>query len=92
MAIEGINALNGLKSPDRVEAERRESKKSGTAESTASDSVDISNGGVSRLAAQLDTVPEVRQDKIEELQKQIANGTYKVPAEQLAEIVLDELV
>jgi len=91
MAIEGINALSGLKSPDRVNAERKEAQKSSSNEKAASDSVDISSGGVSRLAAQLDLVPDVREDKINEIQEQIANGTYKVPSERLAEIILDEL-
>src|SRR5690242_17247471 len=34
--------------------------------------------------------PEVRAEKVEELRKQIADGTYHVPAEQIADRILAE--
>jgi flagellar biosynthesis anti-sigma factor FlgM len=92
MAIEGINALSGLKRTDRVEADRKAGKKSEPEQGAASDSVDITNGGISTLASKLESIPDVRESKIAELQEQIKNGTYKVPSENLAEIILDELV
>lgn len=91
MAIEGINALNGLKQAERLESEKKAAKKNEQVDSSTKDSVDISNGGIAKLAAKLESVPDVREDKIKEIQEQIANGTYKVPSEQLAALILDEL-
>jgi negative regulator of flagellin synthesis FlgM len=91
MAIEGINALSGLKSTERVASERKAAKKSETESKPSADSVDINSNGISKFAEKLESVPDVRESKIAELQEQIANGAYKVPSEQLAEIILDEL-
>jgi negative regulator of flagellin synthesis FlgM len=38
----------------------------------------------------VDKAPEVREEKIRELQRQIDNGTYRVPAEELAKKIVGE--
>ncbi len=39
---------------------------------------------------QLDTIPDVRMDKVEELKAQIENGTYERNSEEIAEKILKE--
>jgi flagellar biosynthesis anti-sigma factor FlgM len=94
MAIEGINSLGGIRQPDdqKVENESQVQDKPEAGKTRSSDKVDVVSGDVAQFKAQLDKVPDVRSDKIEALQKEIAEGTYKVPSEKLAELVLDELI
>jgi flagellar biosynthesis anti-sigma factor FlgM len=42
------------------------------------------------LAAQAATQPEIRSEKIATLKNAIANGTYQVSADQIAEAILLE--
>ena len=38
----------------------------------------------------LDELPDVRQDKVAKLRKQIEQGCYKVDADRIAELMLEE--
>lgn len=40
----------------------------------------------------LDELPDVRQDKVAKLRKQIEQGCYKVDAEKVAERMLEEVL
>jgi flagellar biosynthesis anti-sigma factor FlgM len=93
MAIEGISSLGGVRQPDdqKVESDAQVQDKPEAGKTKSSDKVDVASGDVAQFKAQLEKVPDVRSDKIEALQKEIAAGTYKVPSERLAELVLDEL-
>ena len=37
------------------------------------------------------TIPDVRQEKVESIKKQIKAGTYKVPAELVAKSIIDSI-
>lgn len=94
MTIEGISALNGVQQAEesrvRSEAKARQTKESAPVETR--DSVEIAGNEVARFSSSLIDIPDVRSDKIDALQKEISEGTYKVPSEKLANIILDELI
>jgi negative regulator of flagellin synthesis FlgM len=56
------------------------------------DSVEISERAseLARAKQVVEAAPEVRADKMAALKKQIADGTYDVPAEALADKLLDD--
>lgn len=56
------------------------------------DTVDISDAAKRVRAAreELDRIPDVREDKVAELKKQIESGSYKVDSEQIAEKMLKD--
>ena len=56
------------------------------------DTVVISDAAkrVQEARAQLDEIPDVREDKVAELRSQIQNGTYQVDAEKAADKLLRE--
>lgn len=93
MAIEGINALGSIRGADnqKVESENRTRRQPEAQSTRSGDSVDVTSGDLTRFATQLETIPDVRSDKIEALQKEIASGDYKVPSKALAELILQEL-
>lgn len=45
-----------------------------------------------RILEVLEATPEVRKDKIAELKKSIAEGTYHVKADDIAEKIIKELL
>ena len=78
-----IREVNNVKS--RPEAEP-------TAEAASkSDSVEISERAheLARAQRAVEAAPDVRADRVAELKKQIEEGTYNVPAEALADMLLD---
>ena len=58
----------------------------------ATDEAHLSNGAkaLSALKTQLDGVPALREQKIVELQKAIAGGTYHVSPQRIAEALLTD--
>ena len=94
MAIEGISSLVGIRQTeeqklrDKVKNERTEVK---SESSDSGDKVEVS-GDIAKFSSKLNEIPEERTSKIEELQKAIADGTYKVPSEDIAQGILDELI
>jgi len=56
------------------------------------DTVVISDAAkrIQEARAQLDAIPDVREDKVAELRNQIQNGTYQVDAEKTADKLLKE--
>jgi negative regulator of flagellin synthesis FlgM len=56
------------------------------------DTVDISDTAkrVSAARGELDRIPDVREEKVAELKKQIENGSYKVDPEKIAEKMLKD--
>ena len=57
-----------------------------------SDTVVISDAAkrIQEARAQLDEIPDVREDKVAELRNQIQNGTYEVDADKAADKLLKE--
>lgn len=60
--------------------------------SAKTDTVVISDAArrIQEARAQLDAIPDVREDKVAELRNQIQNGSYQVDAEKTAEKLLRE--
>ncbi len=65
----------------------------------AGDKVDLSKAAmeVEKARAQLDSVPDIREEEVAEIKDQIENGTYKVDGEKIAfnmvrESLIDEIV
>jgi len=60
--------------------------------SAKTDTVIISDAArrIQEARAQLDAIPDVREDIVAELRNQIQNGTYEVDAEKTAEKLLTE--
>ena len=56
------------------------------------DTVVISDAAkqVQEFTAQLDKMPDVREDKVAELKKQVENGTYEIRADETAEKLLKD--
>lgn len=57
------------------------------------DKVELSSDAELVSAAQqaIANTPDIREEKVEALRRQIADGSYKVPAEQVAEKMLSEI-
>lgn len=93
MEIDGINPLDGLNQPEQTPiAEDTSSTEVKQEQTPVQDTVEVTGGDISRFSAQLDEVPEVREDSVEALKEQIAEGSYQVPSEDVASKVLEELL
>src|SRR4051812_38037455 len=59
---------------------------------TVQDSVAVSERAreLSRAQEAVESAPDIRADKVARLKQQIENGSYSVPAEMVAEKLLDE--
>jgi negative regulator of flagellin synthesis FlgM len=55
-----------------------------------SDTVNISDAAkeIQEVRKELDNIPDVRADKVEQLKNQIENGTYEIKSEEIAEKML----
>ena len=75
---------------DKNNGESAAEKADNTAAKT--DTVVISDAAkrIQDARAQLDEIPDVREDKVADLRKQIQNGTYEINAEKTAEKLLKE--
>ncbi len=66
-----------------------------TMEPTESGAVDVAHlstgsDAIQQLRAHLDSVPEVRQQRVNDLRQQIANGTFQVSPDRIAGAMLAE--
>jgi negative regulator of flagellin synthesis FlgM len=75
---------------DKNNGESAAEKADNTAAKT--DTVVISDAAkrIQEALAQLDEIPDVREDKVADLRKQIQNGTYEINPEKTAEKLLKE--
>jgi flagellar biosynthesis anti-sigma factor FlgM len=58
---------------------------------TPSAEVSLSNTGVQALRARLETVPSVRQERVQSLQRAVENGTYNPSSQQIADAIHADL-
>jgi|SRR5579863_3811427 len=63
----------------------------GSPDSSSLDRVSLDQSGVQTLAAQAAQLPEIRAEKITALQQAIQSGSYRVPAEKIANAILAEI-
>ena len=56
------------------------------------DTVNISDAAkeIQEVRKELDNIPDVRDDKVEQLKNQIENGTYEIKSEEIAEKMLKD--
>lgn len=80
-----VNQVHDKKQADQATDQAKES-------ATKTDTVVISDAAkrIQEARAQLDKLPDVREDKVAELQSQIQNGTYQADAEKTAGKLLKE--
>lgn len=59
----------------------------------ASDQVNISKEAknIKKMQKSLQEKPEIRRKKIEEIKKQVSNGTYKINPEKIAEKIISDI-
>lgn len=60
--------------------------------SSPTDTITVSEQAakVQRLAAKIEDLPEVRQDRVEHLRAQVKSGTYHRTAEKIAEAIIQD--
>ena len=82
-----VNQVHDKNKADQAADQAKES-------AAKTDTVVISDAArrIQEARAQLDEIPDVREDKVAALRDQIQNGTYKVDAEKTAEKLLKEHV
>lgn len=94
MAVEGISSLGGINQPEdrKVGSDKRvDREKQADHAAGGNDTVELSSGEAARLNSIIDSIPDVRSEKVEALRSQVENGTYNVDPETLADSILDEL-
>ncbi|MBO8138207.1 MAG: flagellar biosynthesis anti-sigma factor FlgM [Desulfotomaculum sp.] len=94
-----ITPFNGI---NPIEAYKSQGKKNKTAHKNnkpRGDSVELSKTAreTARYRAELKNMPQIRQEKVQDIKQRIESGTYKPSAEKIAEGMirerrLDELV
>lgn len=59
---------------------------------TKTDTVNISDAAkeIQEVRRQLDAIPDVRTEKVEQLKSQIEDGTYEIKSEEIADKMLRE--
>ncbi len=91
MKIEGINPQQLQK----IYNQQREllEEGGGRVERQSGDSMEISDEArmIHNIAAEMDDLPEVREERVQELRQQVQSGSYEVDPEQVAESMLDEI-
>jgi len=85
MRIESLGKINQVYRTDNVK------KKSGTVSEKSRDSLEISQmGKVFHLAKKaVQAAPDIRQDKVDQIRQQMANGTYSVTGREIADKLVD---
>ena len=88
MKIDGSNPLPETQPPAlrRVKGPGAEEfhEVGGTPES---DGASLSNGVVSQLAAKVQQMPDIRQDRVEALRQAVQSGQYQVSDQQIADAI-----
>ena len=82
--------VNQVQEKDKADAASEQPEK----QQAKADTVVLSDTAkaVQEAKTQLDSIPEVREDKVAELKEQIENGTYEVDSEKLAEKMITDSI
>ena len=80
--------VNQVQDKDKVESLNDQAEK----QQAKADTVELSDMGkrVQEAHKQLETIPDIREDKVAQLKEQIENGTYEPDAEKVAEKMLKD--
>lgn len=90
MVINNVNSLSNLYSASATVATRYANTVGGAKELHKGDKLTLSTEAqsFSEMLGKLQSASEVRQDKVDEFERKIANGTYNVAAENIAASIL----
>lgn len=90
MVINNVNSLSNLYASSATAASKYSNSVSGVRAARGNDRVIFSNEAQSfkEMLGKLQNTSEVRQDKVNEFEQKIANGTYHVAAENIAASIL----
>ena len=82
--------VNQVQEKDKTDAASEQPEK----QQAKTDTVVLSDTAkaVQEAKTQLDSISDVREDKVAELKEQIENGTYKVDSEKLAEKMITDSI
>jgi len=80
--------VNQVQEKDKVEPTSEQPEK----QQVKADTVELSDMGkrVQEAHKQLETIPDIREDKVAQLKEQVDNGTYQPDAEKVAEKMLKD--
>lgn len=95
--------IQGNKKPDNMDVQisaQKISKTNTTPEkgkaekATISDRVELSGRArqIAELKSAIEQLPDIRVEKVQEIKKAIAEGTYKIDSRKIAGKLIDELV
>ncbi len=91
MRIEGINPqqLQKIYSQQRQLIDREETEQS----RASGDSMEISEEArqIHNIAAEMEEIPDIREERVQELHQQVQSGNYEVEAEEVAESMLEQI-
>jgi negative regulator of flagellin synthesis FlgM len=94
MQIEKNNAIHIDAYVNQVQDKNKTAASSEKTEKTATrmDTVEISDTAkrIQEARKQLDEIPDIREDKVAQLKRQIDNGTYAINAEKIADKMIKE--
>ncbi len=88
MQIYGPTHLHGAQPLNAPHAPRNSQPTARAESPSLKDSVEISDAG--RMAEQMSQIPDIRQDRVNEIRSQIASGTYETDAK--LSVALDRLL
>lgn len=90
MIINNVSSVSNLYASSAVSSSKYSNSVSGVRSVQRDDKVIFSNEAQSfkEMLGKLQNTSEVRQDKVDEFEKKIANGTYNVSAENIAASIL----
>ncbi len=93
--------INGNKPPENQEVQLKVQKadrnnaaeEKGAVNKAGSDRVNLSDRAkeIAKLKSEINNLPEIRTEKVQEIQKAVANGTYKIDSIKIAQKMIDEL-
>lgn len=94
MNIDGVNPLGGVDPADsKPESDLQEVRREKTEEPTKADSVQVgTDSEIARLNSELDKIPELREERVEELRSAIEQGSYDASSDDIATVILEELI
>ncbi len=80
--------VNQVQEKDKVDAASEQPEK----QQAKADTVELSDTGkrIQEAHKQLESIPDIREEKVAQLKEQVENGTYEVDAEKVADIMLKE--
>lgn len=93
MRINSIPQLPESQQPEATSVRKAGDPTQADALNQGADVVTLSTGSaqIESLKAQLQALPDVRQERVQQLQKAVNGGTYQVSNQQIADAIFSEL-